>query len=68
MLANLTTHGPLGVKPMAINDHGWAMVISATGAGVRNLYVGSNEVTDVKIGSTDVNEIYVGSTLVWSRS
>lgn len=67
MLVRLTTHGPIHTNPMAISSHGWMMVKSAS-AGVRNLFVGANEVTDIKIGSTDVNEVYVGSTLVWSRS
>lgn len=71
MFVRLTTHGPLHTNPMAVSDHGWMMVKSepaSAGAGVRNLFVGANEVTDIKIGSTDVNEVYVGSTLMWSRS
>ena len=69
MFVRLTTHGPLHTNPMAVSDHGWMMVKSASAsAGVRNLFVGANEVTDIKIGSADVNAVYVGSTLMWSRS
>lgn len=31
------------------------------------LFVGGNEITDVKIGAEDINEIYIGPTLVWQR-
>ena len=69
MFVRLTTHGPLHTNPMAVSDHGWMMVKSTSAsAGVRNLFVGANEVTDIKIGSTDVDAVYVGSTLMWSRS
>jgi len=70
MFKQLTQNGPIAVNPMQLDQNGWTAVSSAASAsaGVRNLFVAGNEVTDVKIGSTDVNEIYVGSTLVWSRS
>ena len=69
MFVRLTTHGPLHTNPMAISDHGPQLVKSTSAsAGIRNLFVGANQVTDIKIGSADVNAVYVGSTLMWSRS
>lgn len=31
------------------------------------IYIGGNEIDDIKIGSTDINEVYIGSNLVWQR-
>lgn len=70
MAFNLSSTGPKSTSPMKLTNMGWSMVApssTAVSEAVRNLYVGGNEIADVKVGSTDVNEIYVGSTLVWSR-
>lgn len=31
------------------------------------IYIGGNEIDDIKIGSTDINEVYIGANLVWQR-
>jgi hypothetical protein len=32
------------------------------------IYIGGNEITDIKIGSSDINSVWVGGTEVWSRN
>lgn len=31
------------------------------------IYIGGNEITDIKIGSNDINSVWVGGTKVWDR-
>lgn len=32
------------------------------------IYIGGNEITDIKIGSNDINSVWVGGSQVWSRN
>lgn len=31
------------------------------------IFIGGNEITDIKIGSTDINEVWIGATKIWER-
>lgn len=31
------------------------------------IYIGSNEITEIKIGSSEINEVWVGGNKVWDR-
>lgn len=44
------------------------LAISTLAFAVQNIFIASDQVTDVQVGSTPVNQIFIGNQLVWERN